>query len=226
MKKVKLVILSLFSLSLAQTASAQQWAVAVNAADMVSLGTISAEGSVSVGQHATINAVAKVNPWTFNKNRPEQFQSRQQTYSIGARWWPWNVYSGWWMAGRAQYQQYNRGGLRVLEVMNGRSRVGARDDEMLNQVRHDEMLNQVQHDGGSRVEPGMTEEGDAYGLSLGAGYSLMLGKHVNIDFGLEVWGGRTIYTVYACPTCGKVTESGKKWFFLPNDLVLSFQWVF
>ena len=211
MKTAKLVILSFLFFALAQTASAQQWAVAVNAADMVSLGTISAEGSVSVGQHATINAVAKVNPWTFNKNRPEQFQNRQQTYSIGARWWPWNVYSGWWMAGRAQYQQYNRGGLRVLEVMNG----------MPDQVRHDEMLNQVQH-----VKPGMTEEGDAYGISIGAGYSLMLGKHVNIDFGLEVWGGRTIYTVYACPTCGKVTESGKKWFFLPNDLVLSFQWVF
>lgn len=201
MKTAKLVILSFLFFAMAQTASAQQWAVAVNAADMVSLGTISAEGSVSVGQHATINAVAKVNPWTFNKNRPEQFQNRQQTYSIGARWWPWNVYSGWWMAGRAQYQQYNRGGFRVLEVMNG-------------------MPDQVRHDGR------MTEEGDAYGLSLGAGYSLMLGKHVNIDFGLEVWGGRTIYTVYACPTCGKVTESGKKWFFLPNDLVLSFQWVF
>ena len=199
MKTVKLVILSILLLSWAQTASAQQWAVAVNAADMVSLGTISAEGSVSVGQHATINAVAKVNPWTFNKNRPEQFQNRQQTYSIGARWWPWNVYSGWWMAGRAQYQQYNRGGSQVLNAATS---------------------------WGSRGEPGMTEEGDAYGLSLGAGYSLMLGKHVNIDFGLEVWGGRTIYTVYACPTCGKVTESGKKWFFLPNDLVLSFQWVF
>ena len=198
MKTVKLFIISFLFFAMAQNASAQQWSVSVNAADMVSLGTISAEGSVSVGQHATINAVAKVNPWTFNKNRPEQFQNRQQTYSIGARWWPWNVYSGWWMAGRAQYQQYNRGGLRVLEVMNERS----------------------------RVEPGMTEEGDAYGLSLGAGYSLMLGKHVNIDFGFEVWGGRTIYTVYACPTCGKVTESGKKWFFLPNDLVLSFQWVF
>lgn len=204
MKTAKLVILSFLFFALAQTASAQQWAVAVNAADMVSLGTISAEGSVSVGQHATINAVAKVNPWTFNKNRPEQFQNRQQTYSIGARWWPWNVYSGWWMAGRAQYQQYNRGGLRVLGVMNGRSRV----------------------EPGMTQEPGMTEEGDAYGLSLGAGYSLMRGKHVNIDFGLEVWGGRTIYTVYACPTCGKVTEGGKKWFFLPNDLVLSFQWVF
>lgn len=199
MKTAKLVILSFLFFAMAQTASAQQWAVAVNAADMVSLGTISAEGSVSVGQHATINAVAKVNPWTFNKNRPEQFQNRQQTYSIGARWWPWNVYSGWWMAGRAQYQQYNRGGSQVLNAATS---------------------------WGTRVEPGMTEEGDAYGLSLGAGYSLMLGKHVNIDFGLEVWGGRTIYTVYACPTCGKVTESGKKWFFLPNDLVLSFQWVF
>ena len=186
MKTAKLVIISLLFFVQAQTASAQRWAVAVNAADMVSLGTISAEGSVSVGQHATINAVAKVNPWTFKNGSPDQFQNRQQTYSIGARWWPWNVYSGWWMAGRAQYQEYNRGGIRSSQ----------------------------------------TEEGDAYGLSLGAGYSLMLGKHVNIDFGLEVWGGRSTYTVYACPTCGKVTESGKKWFFLPNDLVLSFQWVF
>ena len=186
MKAVKLVIISLLSLAMAQTASAQKWAVAVNAADMVSLGTISAEGSVSVGQHATINVTAKANPWTFNKDREEQFQNRQQTYSIGARWWPWNVYSGWWMAGRCQYQEYNRGGIRSSQ----------------------------------------TEEGDAYGLGLSGGYSLMLGQHVNLDFGIGLWGGRKIYTVYACPTCGKVVDEGRKWFVMPNDLILSFQWVF
>ena len=186
MKKVKLIILSLFSLALAQTASAQQWAVAVNAAEMVSLGTISAEGSVSVGQHATINASAKINPWTFKNGSPDQFQNRQQTYAIGARWWPWNVYSGWWMAGRAQYQEYNRGG----------------------------------------ISSSQTEEGDAYGLGLSGGYALMLGEHVNLDFGLGLWGGRSIYTVYACPTCGKVLDSGRKWFVLPNELILSFMWVF
>lgn len=187
MKTLKLVILSCIVLfGAANTASAQKWAVAVNAGDMVSLGTVSVEGAVAVGRHATINASAKINPWTFKNGSPDQFQNRQQTYAIGARWWPWNVYSGWWLGGKGQYQQYNRGGLRSSN----------------------------------------TEEGDAYGLGLSGGYALMLGEHVNLDFGLGLWGGRSIYTVYACPTCGKVLESGKKWFVLPNELILSFMWVF
>ena len=185
-KKVKLFVLFLSVFAPTLTASAQKWAVAVNAGDMVSLGTVSVEGAVAVERHATVNASAKINPWTFRKGSPDQFQNRHQTYAIGARWWPWNVYSGWWLGGEGQYQQYNRGGL-----------------------------------GSSN-----TEEGDAYGLGVSGGYALMLGKHVNLDFGLGLWGGRSIYTVYACPTCGKVVDSGRKWFVLPNELILSFQWVF
>ena len=100
----KLTITLFFFIVSAVAAIAQNWAVAVNTADMLDLGTISLEGSVAVGQHWSINAGAKVNPWTFNKHNtrnglfsepdPDQKQSRKQTYAIGARWWPWNVYSG------------------------------------------------------------------------------------------------------------------------------------
>lgn len=167
-------------------ASAQKWSVAVNAAEALQLGTISLEGGVAVGQHASINATAKFNPWTFNEGTDKQFQHRHQTYSIGARWWPWNVYSGWWLGGKAQYQEYNHGGIISQQ----------------------------------------TEEGDAFGLGICGGYSLMIGKHFNMDFGLGLWGGKTIYTVYARPAKGRLIDSGSKWFILPNDLIISFAWIF
>ena len=101
----KLTITLFFFIVSAVAAMAQNWAVAVNTADMLDLGTISLEGSVAVSQHWSIDAGAKVNPWTFNRHNtwnglfsepdPDQKQSRKQTYAIGARWWPWNVYSGW-----------------------------------------------------------------------------------------------------------------------------------
>ncbi len=168
------------------TASAQRWSVSANAADMANLGTISIEGSYAAGRHISVNASAEVNPWTFRKGEDDQFQDRKQTYAAGVRWWPWNAYSGWWVSGKAQYQEYNKGGL----------------------------INE------------QTREGDAFGLGVGAGYSLMLGKNINIDFGLGLWGGYDIYTTYACPNCGKVVDSGDKWFFLPNELVLAIMWIF
>ena len=104
----------------ATAAKAQTWTVALNLGDAIELGTIGIEGSVAVAQHWSIHAGAKVNPWTFAKHDtwnglfsepdPDQKQDRKQSYAIGARWWPWNVYSGWWVGCKAQYQEYNRGG--------------------------------------------------------------------------------------------------------------------
>jgi hypothetical protein len=175
---------------------AQTWAVAVNAADAIELGTIGVEGSAAVGQHWSIHAGAKVNPWTFGKKdtsnglfsepNPDQKQDRKQSYALGVRWWPWNIYSGWWIAGKAQYQEYNRGGI----------------------------FRQT------------SEEGDAFGAALSGGYSLMLKEHINLDFGLGLWGGWTKYTTYACPSCGKVEDQGDKWFILPNEVIISLVYIF
>ena len=180
----------------AVTAGAQTWAVAANAADMLELGTLGIEGSAAVGQHWSVHASAKVNPWSFGRRdtsnglysepNPDQVQDRKQVYAVGARGWPWTGYSGWWLGGKAQYQEYNRGGI----------------------------LSKT------------SEEGDAFGAALSGGYSLMLKEHINLDFGFGVWGGWTKYTTYACPSCGKVTEQGEKWFFLPNELILSLVYIF
>ena len=199
----KLFVVFLFMIVGSAAAMAQTWAVAANAADMADLGTIGVEGSAAVSQHWSIHAGAKFNPWTFAKKdtfnglfsepNPDQKQDRKQTYAVGARWWPWNVYSGWWVGGKAQYQEYNRGGLRLP--------IG------------------VGNDGGA-------EEGDAFGAALSGGYSLMLKEHWNLDFGLGVWGGWTKYRKYEFPENGKLIDEGGKWFFLPNEVIVSIVYVF
>ena len=181
------IIITLLLIALPIFCSAQNWSVSTNAMDYVSLGTLNAEVSMATGRHISINASARINPWTFHKGDPsKQMQNRQQTYAVGVRYWPWHIYSGWWMSGMTQYQEYNRGG----------------------------------------IISATTEEGDAYGLSIGAGYSLMLHEHWNLDFGLSLWGGQKTFVTYACPSCGKITDKGAKWFFLPNDLRVSIAYIF
>ena len=118
MKKFLFLIVLVFSL--ASEASAQDWSVATNLFDYVSLGTINAEASAAAGRHLSVNASARVNPWTFHQGDPaKQMQNRHQTYAVGIRYWPWHIYSGWWFSGMAQYQEYNRGGIIAQETEEG-----------------------------------------------------------------------------------------------------------
>ncbi|MBO5499507.1 MAG: DUF3575 domain-containing protein, partial [Bacteroidales bacterium] len=107
---------------------AQNWSVSTNLVDYASLGTLNIEASAGIARRMTAVASVRVNPWTFHKgDYDRQMQNRHQTYAAGIRYWPWHIYSGWWISGMVQYQEYNRGGI-----------ISQR-----------------------------TEEGDAYGLSLG-----------------------------------------------------------
>ena len=182
----RLLPIVLFILA-AAPATAQQFSVGTNVADWISLGTMNAYASVATGRHVSVGAEARVNPWTFNSRDSEaQLQNRHQTYSAGLRWWPWYVYSGWWLGLSGQYQEYNRGGIF------------------------------------SRL----TEEGDAFGAALSGGYTVMLHEHLNLDVGAAGWTGMTTYTVYDCPRCGRISESGRKWFVLPSEVYLSLIWIF
>ncbi len=71
-----------------------------------------------------------------------------------------------------------------------------------------------------------TYEGDAYGVTLGAGYSLMLNRHFNIDFGAGLMGGFADYIKYACPSCGKVIDKGEKLFIAPNNILVQLSYLF
>ena len=161
-------------------------AVSQNAADWLRLGTLNAELQYSVHRDWTLQAGARYNNWTWRTGRPDQFEDRRQTYYLGARWWPWYTYSGWWAGTKLQYEEYNRGGIVSPE----------------------------------------TEEGDAFGLGLGAGYALHLNRWLNAEFGLYGWGGMTRYVTYACPYCGLRTDAGTKPFFLPDELRIALQFIF
>lgn len=71
-----------------------------------------------------------------------------------------------------------------------------------------------------------TEEGDAYGAAVSAGYTLMLTKFLNLEFGLGIWGGNTKYTCYSCPVCGRITDKGSKLFVLPDEIAVALAFVF
>ncbi|MEF9986872.1 MAG: DUF3575 domain-containing protein [Bacteroidales bacterium] len=71
-----------------------------------------------------------------------------------------------------------------------------------------------------------TYQGDAYGITMGAGYSLMLGKHLNIDFGIGIMGGYTSYIKYLCPRCGTIVKEDKKIYVAPNNLLVQLSYLF
>jgi hypothetical protein len=185
MKKILIVLAVMFASVF--SADAQKWSISTNVIDWANLGTINGEVGVAVSQHWSLMAGARYNPWTFNAgDQQRQFQNRKQSYHIGARVWPWHIYSGWWFSGQAQYQEYNRGGIL------------SRD----------------------------TEEGDAVGLGLSFGYTLMLHKNLNIEFGAGAWGGHKWYTAFKCPICGRIVEQGHKWFVMPNEVKVSLMYIF
>ena len=166
---------------------AQSMSVSTNLLDCAALCTFNVECSYAVAQHWSLVASAKYNPFTFHKGDPgRQFQYRQQSYALGARFWLWHSFSGWWFAGKTRYQEYNHGGI----ISN------------------------------------LAEEGDRAGLSLSAGYTYMLSRRFNLEFGVGAWGGISWYQKYSCPVCGLTVDTGRKWFLLPDDVMISLAYVF
>ena len=168
-------------------ACAQSAALSTNLAGYAEMGTLNGEASWAVGRHWSLHAGGRYNPFTFSGGAEGgQRQLRQRTLAVGARFWPWHIYSGWWVAGKAQAQEYNFGGFSSPQ----------------------------------------TQEGDRLGGGLTAGYSYMLGPHVNLEAGAGVWAGQDRYTVYACPSCGRTLDRGNRTFLMLNEVLLSLSYVF
>lgn len=168
-------------------ASAQNASVSTDMVSYANFATLNLEASVPMARHWSVNASVKYNPFEFDLGEGrEDARNKQQAYALGMRWWPWNVYSGWWVGGKLQYQEYNVGGIVSRK----------------------------------------TSEGDRLGAGISGGYSYMLGKHFNIDFGLGFWTGYDKFSVYACPVCGVTENTGSKFFILPSDVMIALSYVF
>lgn len=72
----------------------------------------------------------------------------------------------------------------------------------------------------------LAEEGDAAGLAIGAGYAIHINHWLNAEFGMYGWGGTARYVIYDCPHCGKRIREGTKTFLLPDEVLLSLQFIF
>lgn len=95
-----------------------RFAIATSLPDYIYLVTPNIDVQFALSRNATLLAGAKYNSWSFNYGTASEMKNRQLTARIGARWWPWYTYSGWWLGGALQYQEYDRGGLlwRTSEV--------------------------------------------------------------------------------------------------------------
>ena len=185
MQKYYFLILLLW-LSLA--ANAQTISLGTNAVDWVNLGTANVEVGISVGQHFSITTGGRYNPWSFSSKRHDApMHNNVKVAYAGARYWPWYVFSGWWVGVKGQYEQFMQGGF---------------------------------------WRP-MLEVGTAIGAGLSGGYTWMLHKHLNLEFGIGMWGGRyTDYSKYQCSDCVDLITSGPRNFLRFDDLVIALVYVF
>lgn len=182
---MKKLLWPLFVLALGPLLNAQELSVSTNLADYLAAGTMNIEFAYGLARHWSVTAGAKYNPFSYGEGE-EKLQVKQRLLSAGTRWWPWHIYSGWWIGAKLQYQEFNEGGYKGP----------------------------------------LTTQGDRYGGGISAGYSRMLGKHFNIDFGIGLWAGYSIYSVYQCQSCGRRLSSGSKAFILPNDIILGVNYIF
>ena len=163
-------------------------ALSTDLVDWAYLGTANLEAGVSVHRHFSLQAGAKFNPWSFKTRESDlDLYNKQTTAYAGFRYWPWYVYSGWWVGAQAQYTGYSEtGGWRHA-----------------------------------------LDTGKALGAGLSFGYTLMLNENFNLEFGAGEWGGRRFeHTLYCCPDCMKVRQSGPQNFVALNDISISVMYVF
>lgn len=114
------ILLSVLFAVLPLVTYGQKASVSTNLLGYAALGTLNIDASYAVSRHWSIVAGARFNPFTFRKGDPqEQFQYRQQSYSVGVRMWPWHIWSGWWFASRLRYQEYNAGGIISQQTREG-----------------------------------------------------------------------------------------------------------
>lgn len=124
-KSIRLAVCLILSVLVSATLNAQKFSVSTDVLDYACLGTLNADFSYAFSRHWSLVAGARYNPFTFGKDGSQsQFQLRQQSYALGARFWPWHIWSGWWFAAKMRWQEYNQGGILSSRTDEG-DRYGA-----------------------------------------------------------------------------------------------------
>ncbi len=71
------------------------------------------------------------------------------------------------------------------------------------------------------------DQGKALGIGFSGGYSLMINKHLNLDFGAGFWTGALLqHNLYRSVEMMEVRQSGSKGFIAINDITIGIQYLF
>ena len=114
MNRIVFAVSALVTVLAPLTLAAQKVQISANAMGIMCLGTLNAEVDYALSRHWSLGLSGKYNPFSFQRPFTEdkvQMHLRQRSVAAVARWWPWHIYSGWWIAGKAQWQEYNMGGI-------------------------------------------------------------------------------------------------------------------
>ena len=108
--KTKVIFALIMCLAIHVQAPAQEVALSTNMADYIDLGTLNMAMSYALSRHWSAEAIFKYNPFSYSIQAAagSVIQNKQRALGAGARFWPWHVYSGWWLSLRGQWQEYNR----------------------------------------------------------------------------------------------------------------------
>lgn len=71
-----------------------------------------------------------------------------------------------------------------------------------------------------------TYEGDAVGAGLYLAWIFAERRRFSFEISAGLWGGFEHRTVYACPRCGRVLESGDRFFVRPDNVSISIIYTF
>jgi hypothetical protein len=121
---LKSLLLSLLFIGSASLASAQKVSVSTNMLEWGNFGTMNADVGVSISQHFSLFAGGRYNPWSFQAKSSMPIYNKQTTGYVGVRYWPWYVWSGWWVSAKVRYTQFSETGVLRPKLFEGKS-IGA-----------------------------------------------------------------------------------------------------
>ena len=146
--------------------------ISTNLASWADLATVNLSLEYACSRNWSTDVTFEFNNWQFKEG---SLSDRRRCVTVGARYWPWYTYSGFWLRPFLGAESSSSEGL-PLKFLNGTA--------------------------------------DRIGAGFSAGYSLMLSRHLNLDFGLGLWGG--VSHRYQGPWGA---------FILPKDLRISLMFV-
>ena len=85
----------------------QKFAISTNVIDYLDRGTINLGVSLALSRHVSGELQYRNNPFRHGSGN-DVILNQKTVYAIGARYWPWICFSGWWIKGGIQAENYIR----------------------------------------------------------------------------------------------------------------------